>query len=776
MCIFHQKRIVSSVLTIGIGTLAYGQDALETLEPLEVIGSKERIAKMVGSSAYLDTEDIRTQGYTNINRILSRVPGVYVREEDGFGNFPNISIRGGDGTRSEKVTVMEDGILTAPAPYSAPAAYYFPRGARMSAIEVMKGSSQIRFGPNTTGGVLNFISTRIPGSANPLDAPIASDKGGLAPATGDQIADPNFYWRSTYGRFNTFHNHAYYGNTVETENGRFGYLLEIHQHSTDGFRRIQGGGGDTGFQLFEPMVKVFWEPNTALKQRFEIKAGYTSFDADETYLGLTENDARNSPRTSYQATRFDNIDTEHWRTYLKWIAQPTRNSRIESSLYFNDFSRNWYKVAYSSLDTSGAVDARGRIANGRTSLHQGLLDPAMVGVLQGTTNGSIGVRANNRTYESYGWQTNASLGFDTGQASHILSGGIRFHYDNMDRAQWDDIYVNTGGGFNRVRNGLVDGFKGEESNRREESTAFSAFLEDEINYGALTVKPGIRYEHVRQTRTNRPRGGQGPAAYNVAKNTIDALSGGMGFRYDFTDADQVFGGVYRGISLPSPNAAIGGTDIEESIGYELGYRHRKDFFAAEFVAFFTDFDNMIGTDAGLGLGGPQTNAGQAEVWGFEGLLSYDYAAARGMSFSTPSYISATWTSAELKSNIISGGGDDLFAGSSPGSAIPYIPEWAIAMGTGYATERWGINIDATYTSSTFGTGDNVTAPITTSRQGKTDAIFLLDISAYYQVNNHLRLVGGVQNVLNKEAITTRIPEGPRTLAPVTAYTGFELTF
>src|SRR5574343_928044 len=98
----------------------------EALDMVSVVGSAEEAKDMPASAIYIGTEDIREQSYSDINRILRKAPGVNIREEDGFGLFPNISFRGVDTTRSAKITVMEDGVLVAPAAYSAPAAYYNP--------------------------------------------------------------------------------------------------------------------------------------------------------------------------------------------------------------------------------------------------------------------------------------------------------------------------------------------------------------------------------------------------------------------------------------------------------------------------------------------------------------------------------------------------------------------------------------------------------------------------------------------------------------------------
>ena len=186
---------------------------------------------------------------------------------------------------------MEDGVLMAPAPYSAPSAYYSPTTGRMSGIEVIKGSSQVKFGPHTTGGAINYLSTSVP-------------------------TTEKMYSKSTFGQFNEIRNHTYFGNTEQHDSGKFGYLIEYYTRTNTGFKELDNrnnnipdlrGEADTGFTKQEPMVKLFFEPKTALYQRLELKFGHTNLDANETYLGLSTAAFRSNPYRRHAASRFDEI-------------------------------------------------------------------------------------------------------------------------------------------------------------------------------------------------------------------------------------------------------------------------------------------------------------------------------------------------------------------------------------------------------------------------------------------------------------------------------------
>ncbi|MFT4176558.1 MAG: TonB-dependent receptor [Luteolibacter sp.] len=710
------------------------------LAPLTVVGSREGAWNLPGSASYVDAIEFRERGYTTFSKMMARTPGVNIRQEDSFENFLNISIRGVDGNRSNKVTLMEDGILTAPSPYSNPSAYYSPKPGRMAGIEVLKGSSQVKYGPQTTGGVVNFLSTPIP--------------------EGD---GPRFFSRNTYGSDNTFFNHIWYGDTVETEAGRIGYLLELHQQSSDGFRKTDGSSKKAGFELLEPMLKVFWEPNTALKQRFEAKVGYTDFDMDDSYPGVTEADLRRNYDRRYAANGLDTFDSDATRTYLKWIAEPSDALRIESAIYYNEFNRAFFRLNDVRLGASNAIGGGTNIG-----VANALMNPAALAVLQGYGDGTVRRLSNIRFHEAFGWQNQVNFRFDTGAVSHDLAVGGRWHHDEVTGEGQDVRFRSDGnGGFYEVSRAA-----GRSKNALDETTAVAFFVEDEIKFGKFTVRPGIRYEFLDWKNTT--------VAGVETSGDENLLMGGVGLNYDFDDRNSVFSGIYRGSTPPNTSGYMGGAEAEESTGFELGYRHRQEAFRAELVGFFTAFDNLITPQVGVSTGTvlPDQNAGEATSYGLEALVEYDFGKASGWALGLPVYFSATYTQAEFdlpSDRRLTGG---LFAGAVDGSSIPYIPEWRLAAGVGLTGEKWAANLDASYISSSWATGWNGDTPTGTPSavNGKIDSLLLFDLSGHYQITDQVKLVGGVQNIFDERALVSRHPQGPRGNQGRFLFGGVEIAF
>jgi Fe(3+) dicitrate transport protein len=604
----------------------------------------------------------------------------------------------------------------------------------------------VKYGPQTTGGVVNYRSTGFP-----------------------EVDGPKFYNRTTYGSHNTFFEHAWHGDERETAAGKIGWLLEIHGEHSDGYREIDGSSKDTGYDLLEPMLKMFWEPNTALKQRLEFKVGFSNFDANETYTGLTDADFEQNPDRRYASTLNDEFSSEQWRTYLKWTAEPSDVLRLESAVYLNTFRRNWDKLSDVDLKDSGSTI---------TKVDQAMLIDSGINLLKGLGVGKIITKDAFRDHESYGWQNQVNYQFDTGAIEHDLAVGLRLHYDQQDGSDINTTYAsNSAGGFNFVTQGAST------SITRQEAFATAAYIEDAMSIGKLTLRPGLRYEWLELEARNPLKPEE---SGSVNENLI---MGGIGATYDFDDRNSAFGGIYQGASPANPSGYVKGADNEESLGLELGMRHKRDAMKTELVAFATDFDQLIAPEVPGGAGSiASENGGSAEVWGVESLLEYDQGRASNWTFGLPTYLSLTYTNAEFANNSsVLPSSPGTFAGGRDGNDIPYIPEWKLGTGIGLAFDKWGVNLDASYYSKSWGTGYNGDArvdfpatkddeSIPSAMDGKIDALLLFDLTGHYQVTDQIKLVGGIQNLLDERAIISRAPLGARANAPRMIFAGFEAEF
>lgn len=750
------KKLISITLTallpVALTAAVDGIEIAESpntnyqqLDAFQVIGSQEAVSNMPGSGFYFGPELLERFELTNINDILRQAPGVYVRDEDGYGLFPNISIRGVDTNRSGKVTLMEDGILSAPAPYSSPSAYYSPTAGRMSGIEILKGSSQIQYGPHTTGGVINYISTPIP----------ETTEG---------------FTELSYGTDHTINGHLWYGGTMETELGTFGGVVELYHEQTDGFREIQesvngtyDGSDDTGYERTDYMVKLSFEPKWERRNHFELKLGYGELDANETYLGLSDADLKDDPWQRYAASAKDNIETEHFRSYLRHLLEFDTDSRLSTTLYYNAFTRDWNK-----LDK----------VNGDNPAELIQTDP---GVLRGETTGDFKVKSNDREYYLFGIQSKLEHRFETGDLRHNLSLGARLHKDKIDRYQDAKTYNGVfAGDFDDSAATTTSTGPDQEGDREQETVALALFVQDRIETGNWTFTPGLRWEHINWDYIRRDK--KTPADKDDGSYSVFAYGAGFEYALDNQYA-KIFGGYHRGFSVPSPGGKKEGNDYDEEISdtFELGYRYdNPNSFYLEAVGFYTSLQDLIVQDSIAG-GPGDGNVGNVETLGFELLAGADLGQLWDQSYGIPVRLAFTYTDATLDGDAASEKAESIFSAGVDGNQMPYIPEFQLSFTTGLEFEKLSLYAMITYVDERYADAGNSSDSINPhgdpdARFGKLDAFITVDLSAKYQLTDDLEIFANASNIFEEEYVTSRIPHGPRAGAPRLFSAGFNYSF
>lgn len=709
------------------------QDSVTALDEViirsnTILGNKFVAKNRTGAAYYLSTDDLAKFNYTDINRALNKISGINFYEEDGFGLRPNISIRGTSPERSSKIAVMEDGVLISPAPYSASSAYYFPSVARMQAVEVLKGSSQIQYGPYTTGGAINFVSTEIPESL----------KGKIS---------------TSFGSYNTGQTHLTLGDSFKN----FGYMIEYLNFNSDGFKSL-GNELNTGFDINEITSKIKFKSSEKAKFKQSTELKFHSYDeiSNETYLGLTENDFENNPFLRYPGSEKDKMDAEHIQFLLTHEVNFTDKFKITTNAYHNGFKRNWYKlddvVFEDNSQKISKVISNPENFSGHISVLKGLLD----------SENALKVKANNRKYVSKGIQTKIDYHwYGNNNSFNDLEIGFRVHYDEEDRFQWEDKYD--------INNGFMSlntyGEEGSQGNRISSANSFASYLMYKYKIKGFTISPGIRYETTRLERNDY--GKSNPTrdlnTISIRENEVSVIIPGIGINYTLNNKLSVFGGIHKGYSPPGSSV---GQKAEESINLELGARFSINKLNAEIIAYQNDYSNLLGNDlaatGGFGELDP-FNAGKALVNGLEILLNSEI--IEDDKISIPFSFSYTLTNAKFLTNF--GSTQDIWGEVSNGDRIPYIPQHQLNSNIGLKINKFEINLNGNYNGK-FSTIANGSIGI--------PSYFIFDISFKYKVKPGITFTSKAINLFDENYAVSRAPAGLRPGHPFGVYGGLEYVF
>lgn len=710
---------IALATTAGLySSLSFAEETAAELNTVTVIGDSEAARKLPGSAAVVSNEQLTIEAATDINQVLKTVPGVYIQEEDGFGLRPNIGIRSAAPGRSEKITLMEDGVLIAPAPYSNPAAYYFPTTSRMHSIEVLKGAPLLRYGPQTVGGVVNLVSTPIPETNQGSVMFMMNDRGS---------ADL----------------HLNYGGKT----GPWGYSIETAQRHYQGYKDIDRFDDNSGFQIEDYVAKLSWEGE---RNQFLFKIQRSLENSDETYAGLTDVDFRRDENRRYGLTHIDEMDNQHTGINLSHVFEWTDNLTSTVTVYHNDFKRNWFKYDGKNPETGDNIIDD---ANGGNSDAQAILDGSR-------DVAGLAYKNNNRAYESRGVQAN----FEWFVANHEINFGARVHHDEMDRYQPVDRYDQVNG--NLVYQNTVEPTGGD--NRYEEADAFSLWLTDDYQVtDKLLLNLSLRMEDVETERNQyaNPERTVLDDPEDQRENDYREYLAGIAATYDLTDSWQVLAGFHEGMT-PLGGGAADGDEPETSDNWELGVRFNNGVFYSEAIAFYSDFKNFaeqcsVGNPCSNGQTSGSEVLGGAEVKGLEFTTGTLFSVG---DFDIPVDLMYTYTDAETTDE---GGAED-------GLTLQSIPENVASLRVGLEhISGWNNYAVVKYIDETCAVaGCNETS----SSFDETDALTTVDLISRYQFDMGPEVFVKVENLFDRQEIVSRSPFGARPNIERTVWAGVVVDF
>jgi Fe(3+) dicitrate transport protein len=691
---------------------AAGETDLSIEEDIVVVGMFDDEDRVTGSAHRVGAELLEAFRHDDLNRVLNFVPGVYVREEDGFGLRPNIGLRGGSSDRSQKVALMEDGVLFSPAPYSAPAAYFFPLTQRSVGVEVYKGPSSIEFGPQTIGGAINLQTAPIPeGSEFEAGLSAGSDA-----------------YRLLHLR----------GGGEYSQGGILGEFIHI---GSDGFKDLDGGG-DTGFEKNELSIKLAREIGPG---KLELRAGYADEVSDETYLGLTEEDFRADPERRYLASSLDRMEWDWQGVRGDWQQQLFGGELVVTS-YYHTFERAWRK-----FNNFSGANIRDVLEDPDSPTNQ-----ILVSVLRGADtdglNGSIDdirIGTNDREFVSTGTQASMTWNFGD-KIEHRLRVGGRYHYDRIKRLH-DEF------GYEQLNGALVLGNLGRSivTDNTGRTDTFSLWVRDEIFINNWTIVPGLRVEQIDNEFRNR-------LAAREQSNDYLVVLPGLGVNVEIRPGLNFIAGVHEGFSPATPSLTEG-LEEERATNYELGGVWLSEFGRLEVTAYVSDYDNLTAIctfSSGCLTANvdTQTNAGEVRTEGVE--LGWKHTLSHG-SFQIPVGVTYTYTSSEFEEGFISS--NPQFGVVQPGFELPYVPKHRANLNVGLLKEDWGLQLSLTFVDEMrdqAGTGSLAAG------QG-SDALTTLDLAGHYKPHPNWTLSARVDNATDDVEVVSRRPFGARPSKPLT---------
>lgn len=689
-------------------------DPTNTAIPEYRVRGVRGLDRIPGSATLVRREDLQQLAPQSAGDVLRTVPGVNLVSEDPMGLRLNIGIRGLDPNRSRKVLVLEDGMPVSLNPYGSPELYYTPPIERMDRVEIVRGSGQILWGPQTVGGVINYITREPPRRPT---------------ATADL----------RYGTFGYLLAQASAGAT----HGPIGWRLDVIHRRFEGPRNLDLALTDLAGRM---------RLQISSRSILQLKLNYYDEASAATYLGVTSPQFALDPRINSAGNDHFQIRRYAFALTHQFTASPTVLLRTNVYAYRTD--RAWRRQEYDRSDT-GADYERVCDSLGRCGA------PGSAGVAPANDGGSIFFRrtaaTNDRSFDVFGVEPRLTWNWTRGTVSGELIALARFHYESADDARFISSFPTGRSGVpiaDEIRNGY----------------ALAAAVQHRFGFSdRFFVTPGVRFEGFWSNRrvTREPfMDAMGQTAYRdvdiFGSASSAALIPGLGLSYRIAEPLTVFAGVHRGYSPPrtkdavSPAGANLQLDAELSWNSELGVRVRHGrVINLEVAGFELEFANQIipPSESGGAVSASGFNAGHSRHAGLEASVTFDVAplVQRGAStFALPLTVNYTWVPMA-----------DFVGGLFDANRLPYAPEHLLYAQLRFV-HRLGLSaqVGLNYVSSQFADKENTVAQSRDGLVGELPHYLTLDARVGYTIRApNLTVYVSGRNLTDQIYIANRAPQG-----------------
>lgn len=721
----HQLKLrtIPTIVSIALLSLSIQTHADEiTTNAVEVSGIlPEKLESVPGSFNVIDEKALMERRPFTIREALNNVPGVNIVGEDAFVLSPNIGIRGLDPRRTSRTLLLEDGMPLFLAPYGDPSAHYSTPLQRVNRVEVVKGSGQILYGPQTIGGMINFVTKPVP-------------KTGFAGSVQASAGNNDF---------TGLHANVGYGN----EQG--GIMLDALQNKGDGIR------DNHKFDVQEYTLKG--QLNLTDRQTLIAKAGYYKEDSDISETGLGEIDYA---RDKFQAPsgKNDHFKQERKTLQLQHVFQFDASTKLSTQAYYVDS----FRTSFRQTDAPGGYEGDPGDEGNSTGITVLERCPAGLNAATEANAEQCGGRHRPRSYQYYGFEPRLDFQHNLFGIQSDAVVGLRYHQEDIKRRQFrgNDARAQSLPFLkaNAERAGIPGAVADFREDIRIDVDAKSYYAQNTFYLGNWSVTPGIRYEDLKIKTTVLQAGGN--AGFATSTNRQTEVLPGLGFAWNGIANTTLFAGVHKGFAPPRPDRDLNGfildnTKPETSINWEVGAR--STYFKGinfQSTLFHTKVDDLVIN----GGAGRFINAGKSEQTGIEMAARVDFGTIYNTSHNV--YLQGSYTNvfkAEFTRD-----GQVPSEGIRDGDRLPYAPRHIASASVGYQhpvgfDARFGVDYVSRQETDTFARVLHPVDAALSGLSGDIPAYTLLNLSAHYRpIGSKASYFLSGYNLADKEYLASRV--------------------